>query len=158
MINYKALSIFLLFIGFSWFGFVGLEHDSYKVCLGFVSVILATAAVCYLMNNKLLMVISFVILAVVFSQLSMVAREVIRNPEFRQSFNQNNTTNDLSEDIKHGFKRIWEICRNEPSGEVSEEKSGKYRYLSLITGSPFALASIVKKKSEKGPKKEKKKK
>ncbi len=158
MINYKALSVFLLFVDFSWFGFVGLEHDSYKICLGFASVILATATVCYLMNNKLLMVIFFAILAVVFSQLSMVAREVIKNPEFRQSFNQNNTTDDLSEDIKHGFKRIWEICKNEPSDEVSEEKSGKYRYLSLIAGSPFSLASIAKKKSEKRPKKEKKKK
>ena len=155
MINYKALSVFLLFVIFSWLGFIGLEHDSYKICLGFASVILATAVVCYLMNNKLLMILSFVVFAVVFSQLSMVAREVIRNPEFRQSFNQNNTTNDLSEDIKHGFKRIWEICKNEPSEEASEEKSGKYRYLSLITGSPFALASIVKKKLKKKPKKEK---
>ena len=155
MINYKALSIFLLFVNFSWLGFIGLEHDSYKICLGFASVILATATVCYLMNNKLLMIISFVILAVVFSQLSMIAREVIKNPEFRQSFNQNNTTNDLSEDIKHGFKRIWEICKNEPSEEVSEDKSGKYRYLSLVIGSPFALVSIAKKRSEKRPKKEK---
>lgn len=155
MINYKALSIFLLFIDFSWLGFVGLEHDSYKVCLGFASVILATATVCYLMDNRLLMIVFFVIFAVVFSQLSMVAREVIKNPDFRQNFNQDNTTDDLSEDIKHGFKRIWEIFRNESSEEVSEEKSGKYRYLSLITGFPFALAFIAKKEPKKRPKKEK---
>lgn len=151
MFNYKASTIFLLFANFSYFGLVGLEHDSYKACLGIASVILATAIVCYLMSNRLLMLICSAVLAIVFSQFSMITRETIKNPEYRQNFNEVNTTKELSEDITHGFRRIWGICKNEPN---EEEKSGQYRYLALLTAYPFAAFSIVTKK----PKKEKKKK
>lgn len=161
MFNYKALSIFLLFADFSYLGLGGLEHDSYKACLGIASMILATAVVCYLISNRLLMLVFSAVLAIVLSQFSMIAREAIKSPEYRQNFNCINTTEELSKDISHGFKRVWKICKNEPNDvleedvdEASEEQSGQYRYLALLATYPFAIVTIVKRK----PKKQKKEK
>ena len=91
----------------------------------------------------------------------MIAREAIKSPEYRQNFNCINTTEELSKDISHGFKRVWKICKNEPNDvseedvdEDSEEKSGQYRYIALLATYPFTVVTIVRRK----PKKRKKEK
>ncbi len=165
MINYKSLSLFLLFVLCAWLG-LNIEHDSYQLCFGIASAILAVAVVHCFMNNRLAMLLFCAFLAVLFCQFSVTARKAIKDPEFRQRFNYENTTGVLFGDVIHGFIRTVGICKNElPDGIVEVKNNGtyatleriKFRYLSLVCSyMVICVPSIIKKEPNPSVKKKKK--
>lgn len=157
IMNYKTLFLFLLFVNCVWLGF-GLEHDSYQVCLGVVAGILACVAAYSFFKNRFVILVACAFFAVFFCQLSAVTREAVRSSEFRQNFNRENTTGHLVGDNIHGFKRIWNIFKNEiPEGIVEAKSSDKYttwedmryRYLGAVLGFLICLSFILKRRPKK---------
>ena len=149
----------------AWLGF-NIEHDSYQLCFGIASAILAVAAVRCFMSNRFAMLLFCAFLAVLFCQFSVTARKAIKDPEFRQRFNYENTTGVLFGDVIHGFIRTVGICKNELPDGIAEVKNNgtyaaleciKFRYLSLaFSYVVICVPSIIKKEPNPSVKKKKK--
>lgn len=142
MINYKNLSLFLLFLlcavlGFSW------EHDSYKAWLGVASAILATAFACCILNNKFSMLIFCAFFSIVFCQFSEVARKVVKNPEYRENFNQINPTGYLVGDVIYGIKRVKSTYESELPEGINGVEQINYRYASVALAYIFISVPTI---------------
>ena len=125
-----------------------LEHDSYKACLGIGSAILATAFTCCVLNNRFLMLVFCAFFAIVFCQLSEVARTSVKNPEYRQNFNQINPTGYLVGDVVYGTKRIKKTYSNvvEAVGEIKEGNDykalGQMNYRYFFAAATYSIISV----------------
>lgn len=116
-----------------------LEHGSYQIFLGLMSGMLAYAVSCIFAKNKVWMVVFFILLAVVFCQLSVTTRAVIKGTE-----DSPNTISSILGDIGHGFKRMPEV-----GIQVYEAFKGiNGRYATVLLMIPLGIGSIILKPKE----------
>jgi len=111
-----------------------LKHGCYQIFLGLTSVMLAYAVSCILAKNKVWMIVSFLLLAVVICQLSVTTRAVFKGEE-----NSPNTISSILGDIGHGFKRMPEV-----GIQLYEAFKGiNGRYATVLLMIPLGIGSIL---------------
>jgi len=116
-----------------------LEHGSYQIFLGLMSGMLAYAVSCIFAKNKVWMIVSFLLLAVVICQLSVTTRAVFKGEE-----DSPNTISSILGDIGHGFRRMPEV-----GVQLYEAFKGiNGRYATVLLMIPLGIGSIILKPKE----------
>jgi len=111
-----------------------LEHGSYQIFLGLMSGMLAYAVSCIFAKNKVWMIVSFLLLAVVICQLSVTTRAVFKGEE-----DSPNTISSILGDIGHGFRRMPEV-----GVQLYEAFKGiNGRYATVLLMIPLGIGSII---------------
>jgi hypothetical protein len=117
-----------------------LKHDVYQVCLAIASLMAAYAITSFITKNRLRRVILFVLMSVVFCQVSITMK--------MNQLNDSNPTGAIAADIVHGFKRIFDL-RHVP-GHIKEKglsvflETANYRYSTMTVLTPLMIIPLVR--------------
>lgn len=158
-LRYKELFNAHVFLDFVLLAFF-VKHDSHQVFLAIATVMFAYWIACFFTRSKLLMIVSFLVISVTVCQLSVTAKRLQMDVEFRQQQTGQNATGVLVADVVHGFKKIGTCPGRIKNAFLEAKSSDKYslleninpRYATMVVLIPIGVVSLIRKKVPKMPK------